>query len=185
MSSSLEDIISGLIEFFRPHLSGIHSVLDIGTGTSIPIHVFYDNFPDIRYMTVDVTDIRKRKDLPFLLYDGRALPFGDEEFDVSLLNETLHHCDDPVPVLTEAIRVAGMVFVVEHFPVSGADTGELVRTEMDALANFEMNFQTYNPFTEESLFSLFDSTGLKILDKTEIPYYGKREIKKYFFRLGR
>ena len=47
--TKLEKIIIELIELFRPYLEGIDSVLDIGTGTSIPIHVFADNFPGIKY----------------------------------------------------------------------------------------------------------------------------------------
>lgn len=68
MNKSLENIITDLIGLFKPHLEGIDSVLDIGTGTSIPIHVFADNFPEINYYTVDIVDIRRRTDLPFLIY---------------------------------------------------------------------------------------------------------------------
>ena len=102
MSKSLEDIIFNLIELFRPHIEGIDSVLDIGTGTSIPIHIFAEYFPKVIYNTVDIIDIRKRRKLPFVIYDGRNLPFDNLEFDVSILNETLHHCEDAESVLIEA-----------------------------------------------------------------------------------
>ena len=120
MGKSLENIISDLVALFRPYMDGINSVIDIGTGTSIPIHVFAGIFPDVTYMTADVADIRKKKKLPFFIYDGNVLPFRDLEFDVSLLNETLHHCKDPLSVLKEAGRVAGVVYVIEHFPEPGA-----------------------------------------------------------------
>ena len=184
MGKSLEDIISDLIELFRPYMEGIGSVLDIGTGTSIPMHIVSENFPGIRYITVDVTDIRKRKKLPFLIYDGKKLPFDNSEFDVSILNETLHHCEDPESVLNEARRVAKSVYVIEHFPNPGANLRELVKTEIDALYNFGINCQNYKPFTDLSLSLLFEKTGLKVRDKVEIPYYGTREIRKYFFRLN-
>jgi 16S rRNA G527 N7-methylase RsmG len=45
LNKSLEEIVFDLIELFRPYAENINSVLDIGTGTSIPIHVFADNFP--------------------------------------------------------------------------------------------------------------------------------------------
>jgi ubiquinone/menaquinone biosynthesis C-methylase UbiE len=180
---SLEDIIFNLIELFRPHIEGINSALDVGTGTSIPIHIIAEIFPNIRYNTVDIIDIRKRKKLPFVIYDGRNLPFGNLEFDVSILNETLHHCEDPGSVLTEAQRVAKSVYVIEHFPNANTTLKELVKTEIHALLNFDINCQIYKPFTEHSLYLLFEKTGLKIMDKVEIPYYGNRKIRKYFFKL--
>ena len=183
MSKSLEDIIFDLVELFRPYIEGIDSVLDIGTGTSIPIHIFAKNFPKVRYNTVDVVDIRKGEKLPFVIYDGKNLPFGNLEFDVSLLNETLHHCEDPESVLIEARRVAKSIYVIEHFPNPNANLKELVKTEIDALINFDINCQIYKPFTEHSLYLLFKKIGLKVWDKIEIPYYGKREIRKYFFKL--
>ena len=183
MKKSLEDIVSDLIELFKPHLEGIDSVLDIGTGTSIPVHIFAKIFPEIRYQTADVTDNRKMKKLPFVICDGRNLPFDDLEFDVSILNETLHHCEDPEPVLMEARRVAKSVYVIEHFPNPHTDIKELIKTEISALLNFGIRCQFYNPFTEPSLFLLFKKAGLKVCEKMEVPYYGKREIRKYFFKL--
>jgi SAM-dependent methyltransferase len=46
-----------------------------------------------------------RTSRPYVVYDGRRLPFGDEAFDTTLLLLTLHHCDDPERVLDEARRV--------------------------------------------------------------------------------
>ena len=179
----MEDIIVDLIDLFRPYLDGVDSILDVGTGTSIPIHVFAASFPDIRYETVDVVDIRKRKKLPFAIYNGTILPYDNSEFDISILNETLHHCEDPEAVLSEAHRVAKLVYVIEHFPKPNINISDLVQTELDALANFNMNCKNYKPFTEFGLNRLIEKAGLIVRDKFEIPYYGKREISKYFFKL--
>jgi ubiquinone/menaquinone biosynthesis C-methylase UbiE len=37
--------------------------------------------------------------------DARAMPFGDAEFDLVVSNDSLHHWDDPLPVLNEIARV--------------------------------------------------------------------------------
>jgi len=179
---SLDNIVSDLIELFRPYLENINSVLDIGTGTSIPIHVFADNFTKVKFFTIDVVDIRKRQKLPFLIYDGKKLPFDNLEFDVSILNETLHHCKDPESVLSEARKVAKSVYIIEHFPKPNVSTEELINTEIDALRNFDINCHLYKPFTENTLNSLFKKVGLVVCDKFEIPYYGSRPIRKYFFK---
>ena len=183
MRKPLEDIICDHIELFRPYIEGIDSVLDVGTGTSISIHIVAKNFPGVKYNTVDIADLRERKKLPFVIYDGKKLPFGNLEFEVSILNETLHHCEDPESVLIEARRVAKSVYVIEHFPNPNFTIEEFVKTEICALLNFDINCQIYKPFTEHSLYLLFKNVGLKVWNKIEIPYYGTREIRKYFFKL--
>ncbi len=183
MNKSLEEIVFDLIELFRPYAENIDSVLDIGTGTSIPIHIFAENFPNARIYTIDIVDFRKRKKIPFVIYDGNKLPFDNLNFDVSLLNETLHHCTDPESLLREARRVAKSVYVIEHFPIFNISLKELINTEFIALKEFEIPYQIYKPFTEKKLYALFGKIGLKVCDKIKIPYYGNRKIVKYFFKL--
>ena len=60
---------------------------------------------------------------------------------------------------------------------------ELVKTEINALKNFDLNCKIYEPFLEHSLYLLFKKVNIKVWDKIEIHYYGKREIRKYFFKL--
>ena len=79
--------------------------------------------------------------------------------------------------------MAKSVYVIEHFPNPNTNIKGLVKTEIYALLNFDINCQIYKPFTEHSLYLLFKKAGLKVLDKNEIPYYGNREIRKYFFKL--
>ena len=183
MGKSLEKTVSDLIDLFRPYAQNIQSVLDIGTGTSIPAHVLADHFPNVSFHTIDVVDFRKRKKLPFVIYDGEHLPFDDLKFDVSLLNETLHHCKNPESLFREAKRVAQSVYLIEHFLLPHADMKEIIRTEFAALKRFEIPHQIYKPFYEKELFSLFKKIGLDVWDTMKVPYYGKRKIVKFFFRL--
>ncbi len=183
MNSFLDEPITELVDLFRPLITGVRSILDIGTGTSIPIHIFAGHFNNITFYTADIEDNRQRKELPFILYDGVTLPFGNQEFDVSVLNETLHHCENPETVLREAHRVAKAVFVVEHFPDPGVSTEELVKGEFSTLEVLDLECSVYNPFDEDSLLSLYRKLELEIKKKFEIPYFGKRKIKKYFFKL--
>ena len=59
----------------------------LGTGTAVDVGLF------------------RRAAVPYVVYDGSALPFADGTFDTTLLLLTLHHCDKPESVLDEAVRV--------------------------------------------------------------------------------
>ena len=109
----LYKVLPEQVEMLKFYLKGINSVLDIGTGSSISIHYFAWNFPDIKFITTDIADMRQERELPFVLFDGITLPFDDKSFDLTVLNEVLHHTDDPEPVLKEAKRVGNAIFVVE------------------------------------------------------------------------
>ena len=50
--------------------------------------------------------------IPYVVYDGTRLPFGDAAFDTTLLLLTLHHCEKPDTVLDEAIRVTRCRLIV-------------------------------------------------------------------------
>jgi len=176
-------ILPEQVAMLKPYLTGIRSVLDIGTGSSISIHYFAREFPEIAFVTVDIADMRQEKELPFILYDGEKLPFDDNSFDITVLNEVLHHTEDPEPVLREAIRVGRAVFVVEHFPKPGVTTDQLWEEEMATLKALKLECSNYKPFSRSLLFRLFDKLNLNIEDRIKIPYHGKREIEKYFFKL--
>ena len=50
--------------------------------------------------------------VPYLIYDGTRLPFGDTVFDSTLISLALHHCTDPEGVLDEALRVTRFRLII-------------------------------------------------------------------------
>ena len=65
-----------------------------------------------------------RAAVPYVVYDGTRLPFGDGSFETTLLLLTLHHCGKPEAVLDEAIRVTRARLIV---------TESVVRNRRDRL----------------------------------------------------
>src|SRR5436309_5310286 len=57
-----------------------------------------------RAVCADVGPFR-RVPIPYVVYDGRRLPFRDATFDTTFVRLTLHHCAAPEATLDEAIRV--------------------------------------------------------------------------------
>jgi len=60
---------------------------------------------------VDVVDI-KRTELPLVIFDGESLPLPDKSQDTVLLIGSLHHGENPLSVLDEAIRVSKKRIVI-------------------------------------------------------------------------
>lgn len=73
-------------------------VLDLGAGEGFVLAALGTG------TAVDVGPFR-RAAVPYVVYDGSALPFAEATFDTTLLLLTLHHCDKPESVLDEAVRV--------------------------------------------------------------------------------
>ena len=79
-------------------------VLDIGAGGGW-IGKQLENSRGARVTLLDVADMN-RTDLSLQVYDGKQMPFPDASFDASLLLFVLHHCEDSLQVLSEAVRVS-------------------------------------------------------------------------------
>ncbi|MEL7239180.1 MAG: class I SAM-dependent methyltransferase, partial [Planctomycetota bacterium] len=86
------------------------SLLDLGCGEGFVGDALRARGYDVTL--ADAADFH-RSPLPFVLYDGRALPFADRTFDAAYLYFVLHHTEDARAVLDEALRVARRVIVVE------------------------------------------------------------------------
>ena len=80
-------------------------VLDLGAGEGFVTTALG------RGVAVDVGPFR-RAPTPYVVYDGRRLPFDDGSFDTTMLLLVLHHCADPAAVLDEALRVTRQRLIV-------------------------------------------------------------------------
>lgn len=85
-------------------------VLDIGAGGGW-IGKRLSDSRGAKVTLLDVADMN-RTNLPLRVYDGKHIPFPDSSFDACLLLFVLHHCEDPMQVLAEAVRVAERRLVI-------------------------------------------------------------------------
>ncbi len=99
------------------------SVLDVGCGEGyVTDELRARQFGEVQ--GADIVDLRRNKDGPFGLYDGQALPYPDNRFDVVMLNFVLHHVPNNLKIglIHEALRVArGKLFVLEDTPATVID----------------------------------------------------------------
>ena len=103
LSQHLSDLIS-------PHLR----VLDVGCGDGLLASQIGKKRLDVHIAGLDVL-IRSQHYIPVTQFDGYTIPHDDATFDVVMFVDVLHHTEDPMILLGEAVRVARrMILIKDH-----------------------------------------------------------------------
>jgi SAM-dependent methyltransferase len=117
--------------------------------------------------------------LPYVVYDGRRLPFADRAFDTTLILLSLHHCADPERVLDEAIRVTGHRLLVTE---SSADTRryrfwlELLDGRLNALRHGGAMAVPRGFRTSAGWQALFAARGLRLVTARRLGAWWERLV---------
>ena len=88
------------------HIGHAESLLDVGCGDGNNLLRVADLVGAKKHQGVDVV-VRPTAIIPVIQYDGLHLPFQDRSFEAVTMIDVLHHCDQPLQVLREIIRVPG------------------------------------------------------------------------------
>jgi len=122
------------------NLKADDAILELGSGMGSMVQVLRQH--GHRVAAVDVKNTCVRADLSPAIYDGIDLPYTDQAFDVCLLLTVLHHCPDPDQVLSEAIRVARRVIIIED--VYSNSLQRKLTHWLDSLLNWEFRGHPHN-----------------------------------------
>jgi ubiquinone/menaquinone biosynthesis C-methylase UbiE len=110
-------------------------VLDIGCGNAIVTEELRKHFL-CPIVGTDILDYRKT-DLPFnIMTNPGKLPFGNNDFDICMFNDALHHSNEQEDLLNEAARVANKVLIFEMEPTI---TAKIVEVLVNQIHNPNMN----------------------------------------------
>jgi len=113
--------------------SCVKTVLDVGAGTGEMAIALQQHRSNLALSGVDVL-VRPNTLIPVQAYDGYHLPLANKSIDAVMLIDVLHHCDDPLQVLQECLRVAGEgVLIKDH--VANSRLQHLVLAFMDWIGN--------------------------------------------------
>lgn len=108
-------------------------VLDVGCGDGFLSRLIGESRPDIHIQGLEVL-ARPDAEIPVEVFDGKKVPFADDEFDVLLFIDVLHHVEDVPRLLSEAARVSAQGIVIKDHVRDGFLAGHQLRL-MDWLAN--------------------------------------------------
>ncbi|MBI2028297.1 MAG: class I SAM-dependent methyltransferase [Candidatus Levybacteria bacterium] len=100
------------IALMKPFLKKKYKILDLGAGTCQFTKLLREEGYNIE--PVDVKDYNYYPEIKVRVYDGKHLPFKDNEFDVCILRAVLHHTPNPNAVLEEAERVSRRLIIFEN-----------------------------------------------------------------------
>ena len=137
-----------------PYLNG--RVLDLGAGRCYIAREIETRLA-LPVTCVDVKSLGQTE-LPVMLYDGIDLPFAENAFDCALLIYVLHHCNRPIRVLKEAIRVCqGNIVIFE-------DDESFLRKPQDFFYNSLHGVDTpFNFKAEKDWLDIFEALDLEVV----------------------
>jgi SAM-dependent methyltransferase len=150
------DLLSDIIS---KHLNDGEKILDIGCGDG-KIDWYTMQKKNVDISGVDVL-VRGTTYIPVQEYDGVRLPFVDNDFDVVLFVDVLHHIDNPLGILQEAKRVAKSIIIKDHL-CEGAFAYSTLKF-MDYVGNAHYGVRLpYNYLNKTEWDTLFHKVGLTI-----------------------
>ena len=109
------------------------SVLDVGSGDGQIDELILEKRSDVKIHGLEVS-FREKSAFPVTYFDGKTLPFGDSSFDVVMFVDVLHHTDDPMILLREAVRVTIKHIAIKDHLLEGLLAGMRLRF-MDYVGN--------------------------------------------------
>ncbi|MBP8960822.1 class I SAM-dependent methyltransferase [Patescibacteria group bacterium] len=142
-----------IVALIKPHIVG--SVLDIGAGHCYISSALSKEFPQVT--PIDITNYSLTELTP-LLFDGTTLPFEDCSYGTALLLFVLHHSDEPMVLLREALRVAGTVIIMEDVYTNMIN--KTTNMLFDSLINLDFFSHPHNYCSHDTWLDTFSMPGI-------------------------
>lgn len=160
-----------LCDELAPLLPSDSQVLDVGCGDGLLSKLLMERRPDVRISGLDVL-VRSETHIPVTEFDGVTIPYARETFETVLFVDVLHHTDDPMILLREAVRVARDNIVIKDHNRNGVLAGPTLRL-MDWVGNARHGVALpYNYWPKHKWSEAFARLGLT-------PIENKRRIGLY------
>jgi SAM-dependent methyltransferase len=136
-------------------------VLDIGCGDGLLAHLLKQKRPDIVVQGLDVL-VRRQTYIPVEAFDGKAIPYGDATFDATMFIDVLHHTENPMRLLREAVRTTRKTVVIKDHTLNGFLASPTLRF-LDWVGNARHGVALpYNYWAQEKWLEAFKTLNLAI-----------------------
>ena len=136
-------------------------VLDVGCGDGLLARRLMQRRPDIDVRGLDVL-VRRQTHIPVEAFDGKVIPYGDATFDAVMFIDVLHHAQDPMQLLHEAVRTARKTVVIKDHTLNGFLAGPTLRF-LDWVGNARHGVALpHNYWSQERWLEAFETLNLAI-----------------------
>jgi len=153
--------VQTLCDHFVELLPSKARVLDVGCGSGMVAYCLQQRRPDLDVRGIDVL-VQPQCYIPVERFDGQAIPFADGSFDVVMFVDVLHHTEDPMLLLREAVRMARQAILIKDHPRNGFLAGPTLRF-MDWVANARHGIALpYTYWSHEQWYEAFEQLGLTV-----------------------
>ena len=145
-------------------------VLDIGCGDGLVAHLIMRLRPDLSVQGMDVL-VRDKTWIPVESFDGRHIPYGNASFDAVMFVDVLHHAEDAVGLLGEALRVSRHAVLIKDHTLEGFLAGPTLRF-MDRTGNLRHGVSLrYEYWPRQRWFRVFESLKVRATWKHHLGLY--------------
>jgi SAM-dependent methyltransferase len=135
--------------------------LDVGCGDGLLDHLILQERPDIELRGID-TLVREQTHIPVDAFDGLVIPHANASFDVVMFVDVLHHTEEPLVLLREAVRVARKAIVIKDHTRNGFLAASTLHF-LDWVGNARHGVTLpYNYWPQHRWSEVFDMLGLTI-----------------------
>jgi SAM-dependent methyltransferase len=163
------------VQVLADHLTGFlpekATFLDVGCGDGLLTHIILNRRKDTDAQGIDVL-LRENARIKITQFNGEVIPYPPKSFDVVMFVDVLHHTENPLTLLQEAIRVARRRILIKDHTLKGFLADPILRF-MDRIGNARHRVSLpYNYWTESRWRDTFQNLGLKVVRwKSELNLY--------------
>jgi SAM-dependent methyltransferase len=147
------------------------TILDVGCGDGTIDSLIQTERTDLVISGIDILK-RPNSKISVTMFDGENIPFENNSFDFAMFIDVLHHTEDPLKLLREALRVARKGIIIKDHIVKGFLAWPTLRA-MDWVGNAPYGVVLpYNYLSEDEWQSAFKTLGLKVeFFRTDLELY--------------
>ena len=153
-------------------------ILDVGTGDGKISSILMNKNNSFDIVGID-TYKWETNTIPVKLFNGKVIPYKNNEFDFVLINDVFHHANEPELLFDECVRVSSNLIIKDHMKENLYDY--LVLKFLDIIGNSGFGVTSpCNYFSKIKWFKLFQKNNLHLLSIVyDIPIYPK--FFQFFF----
>ncbi|MEM7101495.1 MAG: class I SAM-dependent methyltransferase [Bacteroidota bacterium] len=150
--------VDGKISPFIEFLKSEDKILDIGSGGGLVTKTL--RMKGFNTTPLDIADLSYSDDVKPVVYNGRDMPFEDNQFDLALLLTILHHTENPEAILKETCRVAKRIVIIED--IYDSSIQKYLTLATDRFVNWGFSPCPHTNKNDEGWRSLFQKLNLEL-----------------------